>query len=239
MNSFRMGSNATTWSRRVCCAVIVATLAGVVAVASADPTPVLLSTTTNLRAYAFWEDWSMGDSAVDEQFGEWRAYAEANLYGYTMATAQIETANTGWHWRVDTELTGGGVGPTWSNSIGEVQSGTLTIGTSTAYPAGTPLLLKVAAYTTGDDGAVSNSVDIQLSRGSDVAFAASSWHQLEPTEWTVVVYAGETFTPWIRHSFSTDEESGASYLHVDMWTEVPEPATLALLMLGGLTLRRR
>lgn len=218
--------------------VVVAALSGIVAAASADTTPVSISTTANVRAYAFWQFYELGESGSNEEFGINSAYAAASGWG-AQASARITVSDVTSHSQVDTTLTSGGPLPTWSDAIAEVQSGAVTIGTSAAYPAGTPLLLNIAAYTTGDDVAVTNTVDLQLMRGSDLEFSFHASGQLAPTEWTVVVYAGETLTPWIKHYFTTDDESGESNLHVDMWTAVPEPATFMLLMLGGLALRRR
>lgn len=234
----KCGMSAATCRMR--CAVVTVVLCGLTSVALADTYAVPISLDVQLRAYAHWEEWGFGYSATDEDFGQVSATASATWEGYTGATSYLNAANQYSQVAINTDQWGYGGGTQACHTIAEVQSGTITIGTSTEYPTGTPLLLVLSAYSEESyNGANSNYMNFQISRGSYAVLDEYASYHLSPTEWTTVVYAGETLTPWIRHDFATDEEGVRSKLHVTMRTIVPEPTTLALLLLGALAWRRR
>ena len=122
----------------------------------------------------------------------------------------------------------------------DVQSGTISVGTSAQYPAGTPLQLILATTSTEEGDATHSAKTVRIFRGSEMLLDLKTGPWQEPTQQSIVVYAGETLTPWMLHGMTGDTgDYVKAWFHVDMWTTVPEPATLALLMLGGLALRRR
>lgn len=223
-------------------AAIFIAVTGLAGVASADDVAVPISTTTTVYARASWVD-AMAEPivvVVDEDTGTDSAYAAAiTPYGPAGASGRIDVTNSGGVTNIATRLFTEGYALDDGDAEVEIQDGTIVVGTSAQYPAGTPLALTLAATITYDDNPGFPYHHLRLYRGSDIILDVQEDSAALCREWTCVVYAGETLTPWLRQSASGNNESGAVVTSIDMWTTVPEPASLALLMFGGLVLRRR
>lgn len=241
MRTPRTDCSAANWKRALRCAAVVATLTGIVAVTNADTIAVPLSTTTTVFAHADWWDAMTPDSTVvDEDTGTNSAYAQATTpYGGVGASARINVTNSGGHTLIATKLYTEGYALDDGSAYADIQAGAITVGTSAEYPAGTPLLLTLSLTTSEEGSNYSSNFRLSLTRGTNIVLDITEYSNSTQKEWTCVAYAGETLTPALHHRSSGNPEAGAVLANVDMWTTVPEPTSLALLILGGLALRRR
>jgi hypothetical protein len=105
--------------------------------------------------------------------------------------------------------------------------GTFTIGSSPEFPVGTPLDLTISGFIAGGAESFLN----QLYRDDNLLWTGSEYGQLPDS---CQVFAGETLILNSIGGCNTAAAQQNIYLEV-----TPEPATLFLLTLGGLFLRRR
>lgn len=214
----------------ICVAVVFVSL---VSAASADVVEVTLQGYCSTHAFAQAElvEWNITDS--NDAYGETSATANAlAMHGYfdendnwiysdkwTNTSVDITATNNS----ISSlgSITGGGTGPgTSRGSVDNEFNGTITIGTSEAYPLGTEGLI----------------LNISIG-GSWGVFQVNSVWISSSTE--IEVSAGDNLTINCIHQELLGEWDTMNSEAVADFSVTPEPTTMLLLGLGGLALIRR
>ncbi len=150
-----------------------------------------------------------------DEFGNWFDYyvmteVQANI------TASNNTIQSSGSLSMDANSPG-----TSTGSIDNYFSGTITIGTSDAFPNGTEGLMLEISMNAGIDDLVEMEINS--------SYVSSS------TE--IAVFAGEVLNIEFRHTgYLTEEHSSSASAYFSV---TPEPATMTLLAIGGLALLRQ